>query len=162
MNAATKPERRKRTFATLDDAVRDAENLLAQGYERAGKWDLAQVCGHLTRWVTYSMDGVPKPPLLLRPLFWVYRNTVGPRQLRKLTEGSGMGAGLPTVPESVPEPGGDPTAAVAELRAAVARFQAHTGPLAPSPLLGRMTKDQLTKVHLVHAAHHLSFLVPRA
>lgn len=157
------PERRKLTFATLNDAVVDAENLLAKGYDKAGNWDLAQVCGHLALWVKYSMDGVPKPPLLLRPLFWVFRNTLAARQLRKLTApAAAMPAGMPTVPQSVPPAGGAAAEAVAALRAAVERFEAHTGPLAPSPLLGRMTKDQLTAVHRVHAAHHLSFLVPKA
>jgi hypothetical protein len=72
-----------------------------------------------------------------------------------------MGAGLPTIPQSVPAPGGDPAAAVAALKAAVERFQAHPGPFAPSPLLGPMTKEQLTAVHRVHCAHHLSFLIPK-
>jgi hypothetical protein len=35
---------------------------------------------------------------------------------------TGMPAGKPTMPDSVPPPGGDPAAAVARLRDAAARF----------------------------------------
>ena len=39
--------RRELRFDSLDEVVRDAEHLLAVGYDRAGNWDLAQCCGHL-------------------------------------------------------------------------------------------------------------------
>jgi len=159
---ATKPERRKLTFATLDDVVRDAESLLATGYEQAGNWDLAQVCGHLAEWVRYPLDGFPKAPLLLRPALWLMRNTIGPRELRKVLDSGTMPTGMTTLKPSVPPPGGDPAAAVANLKAIVARFATAEGPFHPSPLLGLLTKDQLTKVHTIHGAHHLSFLVPRS
>ena len=58
--------RRPLKFDSLDAVVRDAENLLASGYDRAGNWDLAQVCGHLAEWLRFPMDGFPKVPLLIR------------------------------------------------------------------------------------------------
>jgi hypothetical protein len=42
MAIAAKTERRKLVFATLDDAVADAEMLHTKRYERAGNWDLAR------------------------------------------------------------------------------------------------------------------------
>jgi len=87
--------RRALTFDTLGAAVRDAEHLLAVGYEPAGKWDLAQVCNHLADWLRFAMDGFPTPPLLIRPMFWLLRNTIGPGELRRLIGGKPFPAGSP-------------------------------------------------------------------
>ena len=161
MSTATKPERRKLTFATLDDLVRDAENLLAKGYDRAGNWDLAQVSFHLAEWMRFPLDGFPKLPLLLRPMFWLLRETVGKKIRAKITA-EGFRAGGRTMPQTVAEPGGDPAAAIAKLKQSVERFQAHTGPIHPSPLFGAMNKDEALRLQLMHCAHHLSFLVPHS
>ena len=64
-------------------------------------------------------------------------------------------------PASVPVPGGNAADAVARLKDAYARWRQHTGPLYPSPLFGLLPREMITRGHLVHAAHHLSFLVPR-
>ena len=159
---ATKPERRKLSFATLDDVVRDAESLLAKRYDKAGNWDLAQVCFHLAEWMRYPLDGFPTPPLLMRPLFWTARHTVARGMLRKMLAKGEMPSGAPTLKPSVAPPGGDPAAMVAKLKDAVERFRAYTGPYQPSPLLGVLTADEGMKVQLLHCAHHLSFLNPHS
>ena len=58
------------------------------------------------------------------------------------------------------EPQAD-TASVAKLQQVVERYQKFAGPLCPSPMAGKLTRDEWTRLHLVHAAHHLSFLRPR-
>jgi hypothetical protein len=73
----------------------------------------------------------------------------------------GFSAGGRTMPETVPPPGGDPAATVAKLRAVVEKWKTHTGDVYPSPLFGAMTKDVALQLQLKHAAHHLSFLVPK-
>src|SRR5437016_5780144 len=127
MSTATKPARRQLRFASFDEVVADAENLLAKGYERAGNWDLAQVCGHLAEWLRYPMDGFPRPPLFIRPVFWLVRNTVGKGMGRKILAGGRMKEGMPTAPQSVLAAGGDDAAAVGKLREMIARWRAHTG-----------------------------------
>jgi len=153
-------ERRKLTFASLDEVVVDAENLLAKGYERAGNWDLAQVCSHLADWLRFPIEGFPRPPLPIRMLLWTLRNTVGKAKFRQYLA-EGMPAGKPTMPQTVAQPGGDPTAAVTKLKQAVAKFKAYTGEIHPSPLFGAMNKDEAMRLQLVHCALHLSFLVPK-
>jgi hypothetical protein len=153
--------RRKLTFATLDEVVRDAEGLLANGYERAGNWDLAQVCAHLAEWMRFPLDGFPRIPLLLRPMVWLMRVTLG-KKIRRTVLAEGFSAGGRTMPETVFQAGGDAAAAVAKLKEVAERFKAHTGPIHPSPLFGPMTKDEALQLQLRHCAHHLSFLVPRA
>src|SRR3954452_16979301 len=111
MSTATKPTRRELRFASFDEVVADAENLLAKGYERSGNWDLAQVCHHLAEWMRFPVEGFPTMPVFLRPLFWLFRVTVGPaKRLKYIAEG--MPSGKPTMPQTVSEAGRDPTAAV--------------------------------------------------
>jgi len=155
------PERRTLTFATLNDAVADAENLLAVGYEKAGNWDLAQVCGHLSEWLRFPLDGFPKVPLLLRPPMWFVRVLLG-KKLREKVLANGFDAGVRTVPQTVFASGCNDAAAVAKLKEVAVRFEAHAGPIHPSPLFGAMTKDEARELQLRHLAHHLSFLVPKA
>jgi hypothetical protein len=95
----------------------------------------------------------------IRVILRVVRATVGRAKFEQYLQ-DGMPAGKPTMPQSVPPPGGEPAAAIEKLRAAVARWKAHTGVVHPSPLFGRMTKDEATSLQLAHASHHLSFLVP--
>ena len=153
-------ERRKLSFASLDEVMADAENLLAKGYERAGNWDLAQVCLHLADWMRFPVEGFPKLPVFLRPLFWLFRMTVGPaKRLKYVAEG--MPSGKPTMPQTVAQAGGDAVLAVAKLKEAAARFEAYTGTIHPSPLFGAMNKDEALQLQLVHCSHHLSFLIPK-
>ncbi|AWM39686.1 hypothetical protein GobsT_19600 [Gemmata obscuriglobus] len=160
--SSPKAIRRKVPFATLDEAVADAENLLAKGYVRAGNWDLAQVCFHLAEWLRYPIEGFPKPPLLMRPVFWLARSTIAPRMLQKTLAKGEMPPGAPTLKESVAPPGSDPSIAVAKLKEAVERFKAFPGPYRPSPLLGVLDRETGHKVQRLHCAHHLSFLIPQA
>lgn len=153
-------QRRQLSFASFDEVIRDAENLLAKGYDRAGKWDLAQCCGHLSAWLRYPVEGFPKAPLPIRMMLGVVRPLMGRRMLEKYLR-EGMPAGKPTMPQSVSAPGRDDAAAVADLKTAVARFRDHPGEYLPSPLFGQLTRDEAMRVQLAHAAHHLNFLVPR-
>lgn len=152
--------RRELKFQSLDDIVRDAENLLTNGYDKAGNWDLSQCCNHLAFWLTCPIEGFGKAPAPLRVFFWIARNTFGPGQLRK-TIANGFPTGSPTDPASVKPSDGDDAAGVAKLKRAAERFRDHEGPIVPSPFFGPMTKQTATQLQLTHAAHHLSFLVPK-
>lgn len=156
-----RPVRRTLEFRDLDHAVRDAESLLTGGYRPAGNWNLAQVCRHLSDWMSYPLDGYPRPPAPLRLMFWAMRRTIGPRALRKTLETKSMRAGTPTLRQTVPPPSGDDAAAVERFRQTVERFKMHSGPFHPSPFFGELDRDSATRLQLVHCAHHLSFLVPK-
>ncbi|HEY2783607.1 MAG TPA: DUF1569 domain-containing protein, partial [Fimbriiglobus sp.] len=151
--------RRTLTFHSLDAAVADAERLYAVGYEKTGKWDLAQVTGHLANWLGYAMDGYPRGPLPIRMLMWIARNTVGPRLFRKYLAEGRLPDARPTMPQSVPNPSGDDQAAVTNYKRTVERATGLSGNPIPSPFFGRLTKEEWVQLNCVHAAHHLSFLV---
>jgi hypothetical protein len=153
--------RRELVFQSLDEAVVDAKLLLANGYEKQGNWSLGQCCGHLANWISYPMDGYPSVPLLLRPLVWVMRQTVGKSFRKQMLEGGTMDAQLRTIPESVPAADADDTQGVLALQNMAERWKSFAGPVLPSPLLGSLTLDEATKIQLIHCAHHLSFLKPK-
>jgi hypothetical protein len=152
--------RRALEFRDLDEVVRDVEALRAGGYDKAGSWDLAQVCGHLADWLSFPLDGFPTPPLPIRLMLWTMRNTIGPRILREVLETKRMPDNRPTLRETVPPLGGDEAAAVERLRQVAARFRNHRGPIHPSPVFGAMDHETVTQLQLVHCAHHLGFLNP--
>jgi Protein of unknown function (DUF1569) len=156
-----KPQRRVLQFNDLDEVVRDAENLQAKGYEKVGNWDLAQVCGHLAEWLRFPVEGFPKAPAPIRAVFWVLRKTVGRKKLLTYIDTRSFPAGKPTMPQTVPLPGGDPREAIGKLKTSVERLKLYMGTIVPSPLFGPMTKEEAVRMQLVHCAHHLSFLVPK-
>jgi hypothetical protein len=149
-------------FGDFDAVVRDAESLAAGGYDRAGGWDLAQVCLHLAEWMRFPLDGFPRPALPVRLMLWLLRHTMGRRIGRRILATRSMPSGRPTLRETVSAPGGDEAAAVEQLRQVVARFQAHAGPFHPSPLFGDLEREEWAQLQLIHCAHHLSFLIPRS
>lgn len=155
-----RPERRTLDFRDLDAVLRDLD-LLASGYDRAGNWNLAQVCGHLAEWMRFPIDGFPRPALPIRMILWFMRITVGKRMLNEILAKRSMPRGRPTLRETVPASTGNDAAAIEQLRQVIARFRAHTGPFQPSPAFGDMDRETCTQLQLIHCSHHLSFLVPR-
>ncbi len=154
--------RRKLHFETLSEVLRDVESLLAGGYESLGRWDLSQTCQHLADWMQFPLDGFPSQPAPIRGLLWLLRHTIGRRQFQQILATGRMPAGGPTLRETVHAPCGGNSAAVDPLRHAIARFDAHTGPLHPSPVFGTMDHGQCRQLQMIHCAHHLSFLRPRS
>lgn len=153
--------RRDLQFEDLDAVVRDAGRLAAAGYRRVGRWDLAQVCGHLAQWMGYAVDGYPPMPAPVRLLMPVLRAAIGRPTLRKVLATGSMSAGSPTLRQTVPESAVDPGPALAELRRMVGRFKSHEGEYAVSPLFGPMTRHEMARLQRIHCAHHLGFLVPK-
>jgi hypothetical protein len=160
MIASKSLTRRNLVFHDLDDAVRDAELLLERGYDRAGNWTLAQCCWHLSEWMRFFLDGVPRPPAPIRFLLWILKRITGKQRLQRFLT-RGLPVGKPTLRESVLDTAGDDAQVVARFREIVARYKSHAGPLHPSPLFGDLDRETAMKLQLVHCSHHLSFLIPR-
>ncbi|WP_020468557.1 DUF1569 domain-containing protein [Zavarzinella formosa] len=157
----TIPQRRPLEFQSLDEMLVDVENLHHYGYRPVGKWNLTQVTGHLGEWMRYPMDGFPRMPPPVRAMMWVLRNTIGKQAKRKILTTKTFAMGGPTIKESVPVPDGDEQEAISRFRDVVGRMKAYEGVLIPSPLFGPLTRDEWVGLSLIHAAHHLSFLLPK-
>jgi hypothetical protein len=146
-------ERRSLTFPTLDRVMPDVDRLL-EGHQTLGQWSLGQVCNHLATSITYSVEGFP----MRAP--WILRTTLGAVKRRQLFKTGRMAGGIRLPAKDVPKPGLDARAEAEALRATLQYYAAHQGPLALHPLLGKMAREQWTRFHGIHCAHHLSFLLP--
>jgi hypothetical protein len=147
-------QRRPLDFRDYDDVVRDVERLHREGYRKAGQWDLAQTCDHLSYFIEGSLDGHTfRVPWLIRVLF-------GRMMLHRILKTRVMKEKIPTPQKPLPEPGGDEQKAGDRLKGLIERLKATTGELHPSPFFGRLTNEQWRQLHLIHCAHHLSFLLP--
>ena len=159
----TTAERRDVKFDHLDQIVDEANRLLNEGYESVGKWDLSQVAGHCECWLRYPMDGFPKAGFPVNMMLWMMKKTIGKGALKKILDSKSMKEGQPTMPESVPQSDAKSDSdAVAKLTETVNRFKDFDGEFHGSPIFGDMDRETLTNLHLVHCAHHFSFLSPKS
>jgi hypothetical protein len=147
--------RRQLDFKDLAEVRGEVERLHRGGYEKLGQWDLAQICDHLAYFMKGSLEGstfrVP----------WLFKVLFGRFVLRRILKTRRMKEGAPTPQKPLPEPGGDENAAVERFLQMLERLRTHTGQWHPSPFFGRLTPDEWRELHLIHCAHHLSFLRPR-
>jgi hypothetical protein len=154
-------ERRKLQLGNLDEAVEEAEQLLAKGYRSTGNWNLAQTLGHCSDWLRFPMDGYPRAKFPVNFLLAIARWTIGKSASRKLLRDRTFPPGRPTMSETVKQPLATQDAtALKDFKQTVERFKSFTGQPQASPLFGALTYDQHLELQLIHIQHHLSFLIP--
>jgi hypothetical protein len=134
----------------------DAERLSGGQIKTLGNWSPGQVYMHLARSMNDSIDGSKMK------VSWFMRLLAGMLKNKVLSGPMSAGFKLPKDAEKVLVPGPTSTEeGLAALRAAITRQQTETK-RAPSPAFGPLTKDEWHKLHLNHAALHMSFLVPQS
>ncbi len=87
---------------------------------------------------------------------------VGSEQKRQFFESGMVPEGIPTSPQLLPGEPLDEREQAAGLRRAIAHYKASPGPVVPHVLFGPLTRSEWDRFHCIHAAHHLSFAVPKA
>ncbi|HEX4128814.1 MAG TPA: DUF1569 domain-containing protein [Pirellulales bacterium] len=154
--SAAKPPRRELRYANFDELLADAERSAAGPVQALGNWTPGQIFEHLARSMNRSIDGFEgQAPWIVR---WVARTFM---KRRLLAGPMKPGFRLPPAAAAVLVPGStDCTDGLAALRQAVARLKTETH-RAPSPFLGPLTREESDRLHLNHAALHMSFLVPQ-
>jgi hypothetical protein len=146
--------RRHLEFNDFGAVVADAERLHHRGYERAGQWDLAQVCDHLAYFIDASVDGAKfRVPWLIKVLF-------GRAAFRRILSTRSMKEGAFTPQKPLPASGGDEAASLERLKTSIRRFESNAGELQASPFFGHLTREEWRQLHLIHCGHHLGFLLP--
>jgi hypothetical protein len=149
-------QQRQLDFRNFDEVLAELDRLHQGGYQKLGQWDLAQNCDHLTYFIESSLDGASyRVPWLFKVLF-------GRLVLRRILKKRRMKANVPTPQKPLPPPGVDESAAVARLKRAIERLRAHQGELHDSPFFGHLTPEEWRELHLIHCAHHLGYLAPKA
>ncbi|TWT43331.1 DUF1569 domain-containing protein [Botrimarina hoheduenensis] len=148
-------KRRPLDLRTLDDVRDEIIRLRDHGYTARGKWNLAQICAHVSETIRIGIDGdEPRLPWILRKIFGVVFKIV----LRTRT----MMSGAPTVPRLTPPelPTDDP-AVIDRCLATLAEARDFAGPLPPYPLMDGITLAKWKDLMVIHAQHHLRFLEPQ-
>jgi hypothetical protein len=147
-------QRRQLDFQDFDSLTADVDRLHRDGYTKAGTWDLRQICEHLTASMRMSIEG-----FTFKVAWWFI--FVGPLIRRRLFKTRKVPAGIKGPDSLMPASTGDETAALNAFHKELRRVRDHAGPFRPSPVMGRLSPEQWRQFHLIHAAHHLSFLIPR-
>jgi hypothetical protein len=147
------PARRTLSFAAIDQIMPEVDRLL-EGHATVGNWSLGQIFGHLTHAVTYSVDGFPQRAP------WLIRKTIGPWLLRRILRSGQFPEGVKLPKEAEPRPGLDARAEAEAMRAALRIFATAPGPFAEHPLGPAMDRAGWERMHCIHCAHHLSYVLP--
>ncbi len=147
--------RRPLEFDCLPDSVAEVHRLNELGYAKAGNWDLAQMCQHLSKSMRIAIEGAPfRLPFFLQPVArWMLYDTVMKGQRTRLP--------LITAPQFRPDASPDAKSEIAEYETLVNTVMADDVVLLPDhPLFGTVTPEYWHKFFTWHAAHHLSYLIP--
>lgn len=152
--------RRKLHFASIQDALRDAQLLAdAEGkgtLKPLGNWTLGQTFGHLAGWINDAFDGFP--PDLNPP--WFIRLILKPMKSKYL-KGMPAGVRIPRQKDGTKHVEVIPTAqGLARLNAAWQRL-GNAAPTHPSPVFGPMTHEEWLALNLRHAELHQGFFLPQ-
>ncbi len=122
-----------------------------------GAWPLVAILEHMSQSVEMSLDGFPAPKSAL------FQSTVGAAAFAVFQWRGRMSHGL-----AEPIPGapaltlqGDWKPAAQRLRAALLRFDAHTGALKPHFAYGALSKSDFAQAHVMHIANHQDEIVVR-
>jgi hypothetical protein len=155
-NTARIKDRRSLRFATPDDALQEAERVMALEaggrLEALGNWTLGQTLGHLATWIgfSYTRQPIPPPPLPIRLVL---------RLLRKRIIHGAMPAGFKMRGAT----GGTIGTELMSTSDGWARFESgwqrlvREPPSEPSAAFGKLTHEQAIQLNLRHAELHLGF-----
>lgn len=147
------PGRRTLHFDSFDEIMPDVERLLA-GHTTVGTWSLAQICRHLATVLRRVVDLPASTPS--DPSQWAPEE-----RKRQVLETRVLPEGLPAPPEILPGETLSEREEAEGLRAAIAHYQASSGPVAPHRIFGPLTKAEWDRLQRIHCAHHLSFASPQ-
>ena len=144
---------RELRLRSSDEALAEIERLerVAERLSIEGSWSLGQVLAHCAQSIDYSIDGYPSARSAL------FRATVGRLAMRAFLRRGYLShdvvAPIPGAPSLEPLSAAE---GFSRLRAALARFAAFEGELAPHFAYGRVNKAEYDALHAMHLADHLS------
>ncbi len=147
--------RRKVQYASLQDLLADAERMSSGNAQTLGNWSAGQIFAHLAQSMNNSIDGsdiqipwyIRVPARLLKR--WMLKGPMPPGFKISDTAARSLVPGPTSIEDGL-----------VALRNAIARQERETT-RAPNPVLGSLTLEDWTQLHLTHAALHMSFLAPQ-
>lgn len=145
-------KRRLLSFDELSEIMPDVQRVKAS-HRTFGRWTLGQICVHLAASFNGSIDGLDLRRHRFKRFFFA-------RLLLWYTFRYGIPVDYQVDPGIEPESDVNLDEAVDELSRAIRRYQDHRGSLAAHPLFTRMSRENWYRLHRIHCAHHLSFVLP--
>lgn len=148
--------KRELDFRTGQEVIDEINRLRSSAYEASGKWNLTQICEHLTETTRGGMEGFGfRLPWILRATVvkWVFRFSLKRRRLFN---------GAPTFPSLKPKASSttESDELIDECIAVTKRASEFSGSLEDYALLDNLTVKDWQQFMWIHAAHHLGFLIP--
>jgi Protein of unknown function (DUF1569) len=143
-------KRRRLKFASAQDVAAEVRRL-RRGYERAGNWTLEQICWHLNKALSYSMQSNPNAA--------AQRGLIRRLQLKFILR-TGMIPIRTKAPQRIAPPQQIPEAVVDEFLLTLAALQRFEGPFSPHPIFGQIRVEEFVRFHMIHCGHHLGYLLP--
>lgn len=152
MTLADPDLRRSLSFEELSQVVPEVLRLGA-GCRTVSRWSFAQICQHLANSFNGSIDGLDLSRHRFKRFFIA-------KSMLRYTLRYGIPTNYTVDPNIEPPPDVDLADAIEALSRAVERYRGHRGPLQAHPLFGKMPRHVWDRVHCIHCAHHLSFVLP--
>jgi hypothetical protein len=144
--------RRTLSFRNEDEAIAEIDRLRAGGYTQRKNWTLPMICWHL------SVGGSPQPPA---------SSTPSPEQAERkrkfidvILETGRPAGNFEAPPQMTPKPDCADDA-VLRFRAILKDIRDFPHAYVDFGPFGPISIDQVRKLTLLHASHHLSFLEPK-
>lgn len=155
VNTAAVQGRRTLKFESLDDLLRDAEQVSSRPARTLGNWSVAQIVDHLGKALQISFNG----PQVCAP--WHVRLILAPLiRPTMLSKGMPAGFSLPTRMTSfLPEVDPDLETVLQKLGMWLDRLKKEA-PTFKHPAFGALSHADWIRLHLRHGELHLSFIVP--
>jgi hypothetical protein len=153
MSLMAKPARPDLVFHSIDDLLADAARLRSGPYTQAGNWDLPMILDHLGK----AME-TPSPNQ--KPVLWPL--DIVARVMIHLLAKRTYYPRIKFPAAKAMQPKGDVSLETAEaaFRSAAEKIKSLPGPRVSGTPFGTLFLDDFMKLHLLHGAHHLSFLSP--
>lgn len=147
--------KRRLDFRSGEEVIDEIDRLSHGGYSKLKRWDLTQICEHLTKTMEGEMNGLGfRLPRILR-------STVGDWLTRRVLANRVMPS-VPTLPSLRPSSGshGDDLVVIQRCIDSIKKSEQFEGSLDDYPFVDGLTHYQWRQFMWIHAAHHLGFLVP--
>lgn len=150
------PARPDLKFDSLAAMRADVERLREVGYEKAGQWELPAMLDHLAKTLSGPFrEGERNLPWPVGP---IARRLVH----RMVEKGRYPNLKIPALPSIAPTPGVTMDDAYPFFLGACISCEKLEGPTVTCPPFGTLPREDFIGMQLLHGAHHLSYLKPKA
>ncbi len=142
------------TFQSLEELDIFLLSLKTKEVTTTGNWTLAQILCHIGDSIDFFLskrEGVVSIPIFIQ-------DTVGKLLFQKFLFFNKMDPGLPNPIKKGEPKNGDPKEELERVIYLSKIFYESKGPFNSHPVFGKLSKDEIIKLHLLHCSNHFSYI----